>query len=50
MERNLFGLPIFRYRYERTWWRLFQKRVVRTNLDIYVLLVHKAIFPIQYYY
>ena len=23
---------------QRTRWRLFQKRVVRTNLDIYVLL------------
>jgi len=24
--------------YERTWWRLSQKRVVRTELDIYVFL------------
>ena len=24
--------------YERTWWRLFQKRVVRTKFDIYVLI------------
>jgi hypothetical protein len=23
---------------ERTWWKLFQKRVVRTKFDIYVLL------------
>jgi hypothetical protein len=25
---------------ERTWWRLIQKRVVRTKFDIYVLLTH----------
>jgi len=24
--------------FERTWWRLFQKRVVRTNFDIYVCI------------
>jgi hypothetical protein len=24
--------------FERTWWRFFQKRVLRTNLDIYVLI------------
>ena len=24
--------------YERTWWRLFQKRVVRNKLDIYVFI------------
>jgi hypothetical protein len=24
--------------FERTWWRLFQKRVVRTKFDVYVLL------------
>jgi hypothetical protein len=24
--------------FERTWWRLFQKRIVRTKFDIYVLL------------
>ena len=32
---KLFDFPIF---FERTWWRLFQKRVVRTKFDIYVLL------------
>ena len=25
-------------RYERTWWRLFKKRVVRTKFDIYVFI------------
>jgi hypothetical protein len=24
--------------YDRTWWRLFQKRILRTKLDIYVLI------------
>jgi hypothetical protein len=24
--------------FDRTWWKLFQKRVVRTKFDIYVLL------------
>ena len=27
---------------ERTWWRLFQKRVARTNFDIYVLLTFQS--------
>jgi hypothetical protein len=25
--------------FERTWWRLFQKRVVRTKFDIYVFIL-----------
>ena len=25
--------------FERTWWRLLQKRVVRTKLDIYVFII-----------
>ena len=25
--------------FERTWWRLFQKGVVRTNIDIYVFVL-----------
>jgi len=25
--------------FERTWWRLFQKRVVSTNFDIYVFII-----------
>ena len=29
---------------ERTWWRLFQKRVVRTNFDIYVLVSKTSLF------
>jgi hypothetical protein len=35
----LFG---FQAGFERTWWRLFQKRVVRTKLDIYIP------FPLQF--
>ena len=30
-------LPFLPFDFERTWWRLFQKRVVRTKFDIYVL-------------
>ena len=26
--------------FERTWWRLFQKRVVCAKFDIYVLIEH----------
>ena len=33
---KLFNLSSF----ERTWWNLFQKRVVRTKFDIYVLLFY----------
>jgi len=25
--------------FERTWWRLFQKSVMRTNFDIYVFIM-----------
>jgi hypothetical protein len=32
---KLFGFPFQSFDFERTWWRLFQKRVVRTKLDIY---------------
>ena len=34
-------LNYFAFQYfdiERTWWRLFQKRVVRSKLDIYVFI------------
>ena len=27
------------FNYDRTWWRLFQKRVVRTKLDIYIFII-----------
>jgi hypothetical protein len=30
--------------FERTWWRLFQKRVVRTKFDIYFLITENM-FP-----
>ena len=33
---KLFGFPIFRF--ERTWWKLFQKRVVRIKFDINVFI------------
>jgi hypothetical protein len=33
---KLFDFPIFWF--ERTWWWLFQKRVVRTKFDIYVFI------------
>ena len=34
---------------DRTWWRLFQKRVVRTNFDIYVyILVHAIVVLAPY--
>ena len=32
--------------YERTWWRLFQKRVVRTKLDIYGFIVEIKVYMI----
>ena len=34
---EFFGFPIF-WQSTYIWWRLFQKRVVCTNLDIYVLI------------
>jgi hypothetical protein len=36
--------------FERTWWWLFQKRVVRTKLDIYILIctiLYKVFFIIK---
>jgi len=33
----LCGFPPFFL--ERTWWRLFQKRVVPTKLDIYIFII-----------
>ena len=34
---TLFGLPIFRFEY--TWWRLFQKLIVFTKLYFYVFIM-----------
>jgi hypothetical protein len=34
---TLFSLPIFRFEY--TWWRLFQKLIVLTNLYFYVFIM-----------
>jgi len=28
--------------FERTWWRLFQKRFVRTKFDIYVFIMQRS--------
>jgi hypothetical protein len=39
---KLFGFP-----FERTWWRLFQKRVVRTKLDIYVFITVHSFLPLN---
>jgi hypothetical protein len=33
--------------YERTWWRLFQKRFVRTKFDIYVLIRYSLLLPFK---
>ena len=33
---------------ERTWWRLFQKRVMRITFDIYVFFMHDTL--LQEYY
>ena len=36
-SQRFFNYFAFKYfGFERTWWRLFQKRIVRTNFDIYV--------------
>jgi hypothetical protein len=35
---RLFGAYLTKVIWSVTWWRLFQKRVVRTQFDIYVLL------------
>jgi hypothetical protein len=36
-EMLLNGFPIFDF--ERTWWRLFYKRVVCTKFDIYIFIL-----------
>jgi len=38
---KLFGFQIFWL--ERTWWRLFQKRVLRTKFDIYVFITNNLL-------
>jgi hypothetical protein len=35
---TLNNLAFQSFDFERTWWRLFQKRVVRTKFDIYVFI------------
>jgi hypothetical protein len=37
-------LPFQSFDYERTWWRLFQKRAVRTKFDIYVFILSRYLF------
>ena len=39
-----FGFPFTGLDFERTWWRLFQKRVVRTKFDIYVYICNLSTF------
>jgi hypothetical protein len=42
MLKNWYAYRYFGFKYygfERTWWRLLQKRVVRTKFDIYVFIV-----------
>ena len=40
IARKNFNYFAFQFCYfERTWWRLFQKRVVRTKLDIYDVII-----------
>ena len=34
--------------FELTWWRVFQKRVVRNKLDIYVLITVGYLFLFVY--
>ena len=37
---NTFKLfSCYYFEFERTWWRLFQKRVVRTKFDIYICII-----------
>jgi len=37
--QRLFNYLAFQlFDYERTWWRLFQKRVMRTKFDIYIFV------------
>ena len=33
--------------FDRTWWRLFQKRVVRTKFDIYVFIIQTYIQSLE---
>jgi hypothetical protein len=35
------------YYFDRTWWRLFQKRVVRTKFDIYVFIIQTYIQSLE---
>ena len=42
-SQNLLNYLVFQpFDFERIWWGLFQKRVVRTKLDIYVLLINSS--------
>ena len=50
MSFSIMSVPDEGY-YERSWWRLFQKRVVRIKVDIYVFMDSKllAIWEIKLY-
>jgi hypothetical protein len=46
-SQNLFDyLPFKSFDFKRTWWRLYQKRVVRIKLDIYVFIIYKRILKV----
>jgi hypothetical protein len=34
------------FEYERTWWKLFKNRIVRTKLDIYISTTNTASTPL----
>ena len=40
VPKTLNYLAFQSFNFERTWWRLFQKCVVRTKLDIYVFMTN----------
>ena len=42
MVRTNFDIYVF-IDFERSWWRLFQKRMVHTNFDIYVFIVARIL-------
>ena len=43
LAKRLNYLAFQSFDFERTWWSLFQKRVVRTKFDTYVLLTNKKL-------
>jgi len=37
---RVYSIGLQSFDFERTWWRLFRKRTVRTKCDIYVFIWH----------